>query len=158
MSWKLSVLGLVALLALAAGLVLGLPRGGHAQLDPGNRAFFGLVGVAPRQTLRLAAVNAALVAPPEPGETCRVQLSFAGLDGQPLGPRTELSLQPGEGGILDLPHGQIAERGRVEVHPLADVPESPLDRTFCAVDVVAEVIDNVTGRTATYVLPVAPET
>jgi hypothetical protein len=158
MSWKLPALGMAALLALVAGLVLGLPRGGHAQLDPGNKAFFGLVGVGPGQTIRLAAVNAALVAPPDPDDVCRVRLAFAGLDGQLLGPRAELSLQPGEGSVLDLPHGQIGERGRVEVHPLADVPESPLDRTFCAVDVVAEVIDNVTGRTATYVLPVAPET
>jgi hypothetical protein len=158
MTWKLSALGLAGLLALAAGLALGLPRGGHAQLDPGNKAFFGLVGIAPGQTLRLAAVNAALVAPPEPDETCRVRLSFAGLDGQPVGPRAERRLQPGSGVTLDLPHGQTGERGRVELHPLADVPEGQLDRSFCAVDVVAEVIDNVTGRTATYVLPVAPET
>jgi hypothetical protein len=36
--------------------------------------------------------------------------------------------------------------------------EGQLDRSLCAVDVVAELIDNLTGRTATYVLPVAPET
>jgi hypothetical protein len=60
--------------------------------------------------------------------------------------------------VLDLPRGQTGERGRVEVHPLADVPEGQLDRSLCAVDVVAEVIDNLTGRTAAYVLPVAPET
>jgi hypothetical protein len=66
MSWKVSILGLAAPLALAAGLVLGLPHGSRAQLDPGNKAFFRLVGIAPGQTLRLAAVNAALTPPPSP--------------------------------------------------------------------------------------------
>jgi hypothetical protein len=158
MTRKAYIIGLAALLALAAGLVLGLARGGQAQLDPGNKAFFGLVGIAPGQTLRLAAVNAGFVEPPDPEDTCRVRLGFTDLDGQPLGERTELRLLPGDGGVLDLPRAAAGGRGRVEVHPLADVPDGQLDRSFCAVDVVAEVIDNTTGRTATYVLPVAPET
>jgi hypothetical protein len=154
---KLPLAGFAVRLALAAGLVLAPAKQGHAQLDPGNKAFFGLVGIAPGQTLRLAAVNAALVAPPEP-DSCSVRLSFAGLDGRPVGPRADLQLRPGAGGVVDLPYAQTGERGRVEIHPLADVPDNALDRSTCAVDVVAEVIDNLTGRTATYALPVAPET
>jgi len=158
MSWKRIIFGFAALIVVAAGITLGLARGGHAQLDPGSKAFFGPVGIAPGQTLRLAAVNAGLTVPPEPEVACSVRLGFTGLDGRPLGSRKELRLSPGTGGVLDLSHAETSMRGRVEVRPLADVPASTLDQSACAVDVVAEVIDNLTGRTATYVLPVAPET
>ena len=96
----------------AVALVLGLARGGQAQLDPGNKAFFGLVGIAPGQTLRLAAVNAGFIEPPDPDQICRVRLGFANLDGQPLAERTELRLLPGAGGVLDLPRAAAGGRGR----------------------------------------------
>ena len=63
---KVKVFGPLALLGVGAALMLALPGGGQAQLDPGNNAFFGLVGIAPGQTLRLVAVNAGLTAPPDP--------------------------------------------------------------------------------------------
>jgi hypothetical protein len=44
------------------------------------------------------------------------------------------------------------------VHPLADVPRGQPGGAFCAVDVVAEVIDDASGRTEAYVLPVVQET
>src|SRR5262249_25418415 len=119
---------------------------------------FGLVGIASGQTLRLAAVNAGTVAPPDPGETCRVRLGFADLDGQPLQDTVELRLLPGAGGSVDLQYAGLARIGPVEVHPLDDVPRGQQGRPVCAVDVVAEVIDDASGRTDTYVLPVAPET
>jgi hypothetical protein len=158
MSRKLKVLGPLALLGVGAALALSIPGGGKAQLDPGNKAFFGLVGIAPGQTLRLAAVNAGFVEPPDPDNPCRVELGFADLSGRPLQDPVQLRLLPGAGGVLDLPYEQAARSGRVEVHPLADVPTGQPGRPFCAVDVVAEVIDDATGRTQTYVLPVAPET
>jgi hypothetical protein len=158
MSRKVKVFGPLALLAVGAALMLVLPGGGQAQLDPGNKAFFGLVGIAPGQTLRLAAVNAGLTAPPDPEDICRVQLGFADLDGRPLQDPVELRLPPGAGGVVDLPYSQLARTGRAEVHPLADVPRGQEGGRFCAVDVVAEVIDDSSGRTQTYVLPVVPET
>jgi hypothetical protein len=147
-----------ALLAFAAVLLLEHADRGRAQIDPGNKAFFGLIGIAPGETLRLAAVNAGTVAPPEPDAVCRVRLGFADLDGRPLQDSVELRLQPGAGGVVDLPHVRLTRSGRVEVHPLADVPKGQQGGPFCAVDVVAEVIDDASGHTDAYVLPVVPET
>jgi hypothetical protein len=158
MSRKVKFLGALALLSVvASALVLSFAPGSQAQLDPGNRAFFGLVGIAPGQTLRLAAVNAGLNPPPDPDRVCRITLGFADLNGRPLQDPVELRLLPSAGGVVDLPYGQLARGGRVEVHPLAEVPTGQPGREFCAVDVAAEVIDDASGRTQTYVLPVAPE-
>jgi hypothetical protein len=157
MSRKVKALGLLTMLVLTAALVLSFAGGGRAQLDPGDKAFFGLVGIAPGETLRLAAVNVGLQAPPEPEKVCRVRLGFADLDGEPLQEAVELRLLPGRGGVVDLPYGRLGRSGRVEVHPLADVPRGQPGGEFCAVDVVAEVIDEASGRTELYVLPVAPE-
>jgi hypothetical protein len=158
MSRKVKVLGPLALLGVGAALVLSLPGGGKAQLDPGNKAFFGLVGIAPGQTLRLAAVNAGTTTPPDPEAICRVRLGFADLDGQQLEEPVQLRLLPGAGSFIDLPYERLARSTRVEVHPLADVPRGQQGGPYCAVDVVAEVIDDASGRTQTYVLPVVPET
>jgi hypothetical protein len=152
------ILGPLALLALAVVLFLEHADGGRAQIDPGNKAFFGLIGIAPGQTLRLAAVNVGTTAPPEPELACRVRLGFADIDGQPLQESVELRLLPAAGGVVDLPYFRLARSGRVEVHPLAEVPRGQRGGPFCAVDVVAEVIDDATGRTDAYVLPVVPET
>jgi hypothetical protein len=158
MALTVKILGPLALLVLAVVWSLGHADGGQAQLDPGNKAFFALIGIAPGETLRLAAVNAGTTAPPEPEAVCRVRLGFADLDGQPLQDPVELRLLPGAGGVVDLPYVRLARSGRVEVHPLADVPKGQRAGPFCAVDVVAEVIDDATGRTDAYVLPVVPET
>jgi hypothetical protein len=53
---------------------------------------------------------------------------------------------------------QHVVEGTLALAPLADVPRGQQGRPFCAVDVVAEVIDDASGRTNTYVLPVVPET
>jgi hypothetical protein len=82
--------------------------GGPAQLDPGNKAFFGLIGIGPGQTLRLAVVNAGTTAPPEPDAVCRVRLGFADLDGQPLRDSVELRLLPGAARFVDLPYASLA--------------------------------------------------
>ena len=158
MPLTVKILGPLALVALSAVLVLKCADRGQAQLDPGNKAFFGLIGIAPGQTLRLAAVNVGTTAPPEPEAACRVRLGFADMDGQPVQESVELRLLPGAAGSVDLPYVRLARSGRVEVHPLADVPRGQQGRPFCAVDVVAEVIDDASGRTDTYVLPVVPET
>jgi hypothetical protein len=158
MSRTIKITVACALVGLAAALPLAFAGGGRAQLDPGNRAFFGLVGIAPGQILRLAAVNAGTVAPPDPDAVCRVRLGFADLDNRSLQDPVEVRLPPGAGGVVDLPFSRLARDGRVEVHPLADVPRGQEGGPFCAVDVVAEVIDDATGRTDTYVLPVVPET
>jgi hypothetical protein len=147
----------LALVGLAAVLLLAFAGGGEAQLDPGNKAFFGFVGIAPGETLRLAAVNAGTTAPPDPEAVCRVRLGFDDLDGRPLQDPVEVRLLPGAGGVVDLPYARLSRTGRVEVHPLADVPRGQEGGPFCAVDVVAEVIDDSSGRTDTYVLPVVPE-
>jgi hypothetical protein len=151
------ILGPLALLALAAVLFLQYADRGQAQLDPGDKAFFGLIGIASGQTLRLAAVNVGEQAPPIPDKICRVRLGFADVDGRLLRD-TELGLLPGAGGVVDLAYVELARTGRVEIHPLADVPRGQPGGSFCAVDVVAEVIDDASGRTDAYVLPVVPET
>jgi hypothetical protein len=158
MSRKLKVLGPLALCGLAAALMLSLVDGGKAQLDPGSKAFFGLIGIAPGQTLRLAVVNVGEQAPPVPDKICLVRLGFVDLSGQPLQPTVAVRLPPGAGGVADLGYAELGRSGRIEVHPLADVPRGQPGAQFCAIDVVAEVIDDASGRTEVYVLPVVPET
>jgi hypothetical protein len=158
MPLTVKILGPLALLALAAVLFLPYADRGQAQLDPGNKAFFGLIGIASGQTLRLAAVNVGEQTPPVPDKICRVRLGFADVDGRLVQDTVELGLLPGAGGVVDLAYVELARTGRVEIHPLADVPRGQPGGPFCAVDVVAEVIDDASGRTDAYVLPVVPET
>ena len=106
---------------------------------------FGLLGAALGQTVRLN-----VLFPPgptlPPGPT-RITLGFD-IPGFPPGPTRTVDLMPGEGAFLDLPMDGFGLRlgQRVEVRPTV----SGATANF---RVTAEVYDQVSGRTTTFVTP-----
>ena len=88
------------------------------------------VGVGPVQTLRLKALAA--------GDVCVATLSFTDSSGNPLSTTLEVSLNPGQGGWLDLNGGTFA--GRTQVSPLTN----PISGS-CVFS--ADLFEQVTGST-----------
>ena len=137
------VLALAALL-LAAGALLWLSVRSEAIIIYGApQAKFGLVGVAPEQTLRLGATNVTNPdgIPPDQQRECRVGLTFIDVDGSGIDDPTTRGLRPGQSTYITLP--QAPTRERVEVHPVAEV-ERPDD---CPIAFSVQVIDRASRKT-----------
>ena len=170
MKTKRRIVSVLALVALAALMSLGIFRGterAHAQDQPPpnpDRISFGMVGITPGQTIRLNVVNLYPPGPSTPdfppGPT-RVTLTFLdreghlfrNRDGSPVG-RVAM-LEPGESAFLNLSADQFAGgaarlqlRAVVTVNPPpnpeSQVPPPVNDRIATTV----EVIENATARTS----------
>ncbi len=132
---------IAALAALAIVAVWHTPRA-HAFNPQPDPPAFGMLGIAPYETVR---VNAACADGPLPGGVppgpCRVTLAFRDASGQILKQAT-VGLNPGAGTFLDLTTAEAGVSGRrVEVQPFI----SPAGMGFVLASV--EVFDDFTGRT-----------
>jgi hypothetical protein len=124
---------------------------------------FGMLGVTFFQTVRLNVV----AWPPDPiypPNPCIAQLSFADMNGNPVGQTKDVNLSPGNATFLDLPGSVLfppqpifAEFGQhVEVHPIVTLAVGA--PTNCLASV--EVYYNFNKQTSVYwpPVPVAPAT
>jgi hypothetical protein len=111
---------------------------------PGPADRFGMIGLAPFQTLRLSVV----AYPPNP---CAATLGFADATGAAVGPSERVGLEPGFATSLDLPRQAIppGPADRAEVRPVVTL--DPLTPGNCVA--TAESFDVFTGRTWAFIPP-----
>jgi hypothetical protein len=118
----------------------------YSQVPSGSAVDFGMIGLAPSQTLRLSiiAFPPDPVYPPEP--ICIAQLGFANSSGGPVGPTKTVNLGPGQGDSLGLKGGTLALPfgGRAEVRPVVTLLPSPGGgASACLAN--AEILDSFSG-------------
>jgi hypothetical protein len=121
---------------------------GPPQQPPGPPSFPGTVGVNLFQTVRLNVV----AHPPQP---CYGVLSFADVNGNPIGGTSTVSLNSGQAAYLDLP-GNTVVTGfgqRAEVQPIF-TPAVGSAPGQCSISV--EVYNNFTGWTNVILVPPGP--
>ena len=96
---------------------------------------FSAIGIGLDQTLRLKALAI-------DGDVCQATLSFTDVNGNPVGPVQRLSLNPGQGGWLDLNGNTLVSRfgQRAEVTPVATIVSGTCD-------VVADSFEQISGGT-----------
>ncbi len=95
-----------------------------------NAIEFGMIGIAPSQTLRLSIIAYKPQPVPPYDPFCIAQLGFATSSGEPVGPTKTVNLRAGEGDSLDLngstliwPPTPLLER--IEVLPVVTLLPSP---------------------------------
>jgi hypothetical protein len=142
-SWK-SLAGAALAFALSAPALYS-----QSSNTPASAVDFGMIGLAPSQTLRLSiiawpAVNPSPIFPPEP--ICIAHLGFANSSGGPVGPTKTVNLGPGQGDFLDLNGNSLALPfgGRAEVLPVVTMLPAPGGGTpACLAN--AEILDSFSG-------------
>ena len=121
----------------------------QAPMVPPNAVEFGMVGLAPSQTLQLSVIAYKPQPVPPYDPFCIAQLGFANSSGGPVGPTRTVNLCAGQGDSLDLngstltfPPGPIG--GRMEVLPVVTVLPSPGGGApACLAN--AEIVDSFSG-------------
>ncbi len=120
-------------------------------LIPGDTAFaahpvFAFQGLALGQTIQLIASAFA-------NTGCSGTLGFADVDGNPVGPTKQVTLQPGQTASLELQAGTLglAPRQRKEIQPVVSpLVSAAAGATDSACQATTEVFETITGRTWTY--------
>jgi len=148
--------GLLRSLAVAALVFAWSAPALYSQIQNApNAVNFGMIGLAPSQTLRLN-INAWPPVPVYlPSPICIAQLSFANSSGAPVGPAKTVDLGVGQGDFLDLNGSALManptpifppEPVRVEVRPVVTMlPSSGGGTPACIAN--AEILDTLSGFT-----------
>jgi hypothetical protein len=129
--------------ALALTLCSWMTQFAAAQTVPANATNFPMIGITRGQTLQLNVVAF-------PVDPCFAHLGFQNSSGNPVGPTTSLTLQPGQSASLTLNGDSLTDLAgkRVEVLPTVVLNPSPSPDSCQA---SAEVFDNVFGITSVLV-------
>jgi hypothetical protein len=112
---------------------------------PGSEGIFPLMGVAFGQVLRFTAVTRN----PDPTGPCLVTLGFVDQNGTARPPSPNLTLNPGQGGYVDLFASQMVRQvgQRVLVRPVLTVESVPGADPCLGVQSSAEIFVRLTGGT-----------